>query len=80
MSNEINVYDVVKKLIGPIEPVGESHTDAKRMENLEKMTALINQLLADVDQVIPFKDRVEFSMKRAGEHASKFFDRLGIED
>ncbi len=76
----MRIYDVVNKLIGPNQPVGESHTDAKRMENLEKMTELISQLLGDVDCVIEFKDRVEYSMKRAGEHANAFFDRIGIKE
>ena len=41
----MEVYDVVKKLIGPIEPVGESHTDEKRFENLKALTELVDSLL-----------------------------------
>jgi len=72
-------YDVVKKLIGPINPVGETNTDNERFENLKAMCELVDQLLTDIDDVAyKNKDRHELSMKRAGEYASKFYDKIGI--
>lgn len=74
----MELIDVVRKLVGPIEPVGETHTDDKRFENLKVMTALVDQLLTDIDYVVAFKQSGAFSMKRAGEYASKFQDSVGI--
>ena len=34
----IDVYKVVKKLIGEIDPIGETQTDDERFENLKAMT------------------------------------------
>ena len=74
----INLYEVVKKLVGEINPVGETRIDDQRFENLKAMTELVDNLLGDIDRVIPNKDRAEYSMKRAGEFADKFFDKIGI--
>ncbi len=76
----MELVDVVRKLVGPIEPVGETHTDEQRYKNLEAMTGLIGSLLGDVDRVIPCKNRHEASMKKAGEYASAFFNDLGISE
>lgn len=72
------IYSVVRALIGAVDPVGESHTDSERFENLKKLTVLTDMLLTDIDAVIPNKNRQEYSMKKAGEFASGFFDQIGI--
>lgn len=73
----MTIHEVVKKLIGEIAPVGETNTDNARFENLKAMTELVDLLLSDIDNVAnENKDRQEFSMKRAGEFASGFFDRI----
>lgn len=62
----INHYEVIKKLIGPIEPVGESHTDEKRFENLITLIGLMSSLMDDIQAVSKYKERHEFSIGRAG--------------
>lgn len=74
----IDNYEVVQKLIGPIKPVGEHHADEKRFENLKAMCELVDKLVTDIDEVIPNKNRIEASMKRAGEYADNFLTNLGI--
>lgn len=75
----MDIYEIVKKLVGKIDPVGESNTDEDRFENLKVMTALVDSLLTDIDYVITLNaNRTEYSRKRAGEFARKFFDRMGI--
>ena len=76
----MDIHEIVKKLVGPIDPVGETNADDRRFENLKVMTELVGELLTDIDRVIPNKERVEFSMKRAGEHADKFYDEIGIKE
>jgi len=72
------IKEVVDKLVGQIEPVGESYADERRYENLKKVCELTDLLLSDIDKVIGYKERIEYSMKRSGEYADKFFDRIGI--
>lgn len=75
----MDVYEVAKKLLGPINPIGETNADIERFENLKTACELVNKLLTDIDEVATNnKGRQEFSMKRAGEFASKFFDDIGI--
>ena len=75
----MELHDVVKKLVGPINPIGETNEDGRRFENLKTMTDLVDRLLGDIDRVLSSKNRPEYSMKKAGEYADKFFDSLGIE-
>lgn len=74
----MEVVDVVRKLIGPIDPVGESNEDDRRYENLKNLAHVVEQLICDIDRITPNKRRNEFSIKRAGEFADKFFDDLGV--
>jgi hypothetical protein len=73
-------YEIVKKIVGPINPVGETNEDDRRFENLMVMTSLVDKLLTDIDTVGMEKTREEYSRKRAGEFADKFLTRMGIEE
>ena len=42
---KIDVHEVVKRLVGPIEPIGETQADAERLENLNDMITLLDDLL-----------------------------------
>lgn len=75
--DKINIYEVVKKLTGSIEPVGETHTDNKRYENLLKSISLADSLINDIEEVaIDNEDRQAFSMKKAGEKARIFLNDI----
>lgn len=70
------------KLVGKINPVGESNTDSERFENLKLLCDLVEELLIGITDVAnENKDRYESSMKRAGDYAQNFLtNRLGIKD
>lgn len=68
----MKVVDVVRKLIGPIEPVGESNEDDRRLNNLNELVTLVDMLIGDISMVARSKDRQEHSMKRAGRFAHSF--------
>lgn len=73
------IVEVVKRLIGGIDPIGETNTDNKRFENLKVMTEVVDVLLTDIGWVAENnKDRGEYSRKRAGDFANKFYTKLGI--
>ena len=67
----MELIDVVRKLVGPIMPIGETNEDNRRYENLGAMVELVDRLVFDIDQVAMQKNRVEFSIKRAGERAER---------
>lgn len=74
----IDVYEVVKKLVGPIRPVGESSTDEERFENLKVMTDLVDMLLIDIDRVAMAKNHCMHSMSKSGKFADEFLTRIGV--
>lgn len=69
-------YDVVKKLIGPINPIGKSEVDEDRMKNLAATLDLIEKLTDDVLEVAKIHHNGESSIKQAKDYASGFIRRL----
>ena len=75
------MFDIVMKLTGQIEPVGETHTDDKRFENLQILLKLMCKLHVEIDRIATEnKDRQECSMARAGKLCNEYLDWLGIPD
>ena len=75
----MEIIDIVRKLTGPIDPVGETHTDDKRFENLQARLELMRELHKEIDEVATYnKGRQEYSMSRAGKECDKYLDWLGI--
>ena len=73
VATEETIYSVFRKLIGDTRPVGETNEDNKRYENLKVMCCVVEQLLCDIDDIAcDYKDRQEYSIKRAGELADKW--------
>jgi hypothetical protein len=69
----MDLHEVTKKLIGPIDPVGESRVDEIRFENLKVMINLVERLIDEINDVaIDNAGRNEASMKKAGEIARRF--------
>ena len=73
-------YEIVMKLIGPVRPVGETHTDNKRADNLAVLLGLIDKLLDDVHDIESYKRDYRASVKHAGETCAEFLDALGIKE
>jgi hypothetical protein len=74
----MDLYEIVKKLSGPIFPVGESNEDESRFENLKAVTVLVDRLLQGIDRVSKGKNRNEYSIKKAGRFAASFLAEIGI--
>jgi len=63
---KLELVDIVRKVIGPIYPLGESHADCIRFRNLEELLDLIDDLKMDVHNIAEYDSRHEASMKKAG--------------
>lgn len=74
------VIEVVAKLVGRIDTVGETNEDERRFENLKVMTQVVDHFLTKIDTVAMDKSHHAFSVKRSGEFAAKFLDRIGISE
>ena len=78
----MTTYDVITKLIGSINPVGQTEVDEIRFKNLLVMTSTVELLIRDIDAVAyDNRNSKEFSVKRSANFASKFLkDDLGIKN
>ena len=74
---KLDITEFVKKIIGPIDPVGESNTDEKRYKNLNTLISLVWDLLYSINYVAcNNKNRVESSMKQVGQKAESFLKNI----
>ena len=71
-----NIADVVMALIGNIEPVGETITDEKAYKNLLCLEETLDILHDEIQFLLPNLNRYEYSMKRQGVEAKKYFESL----
>lgn len=78
----MNYIEIIKKLIGPINPVGDSHIDAERFENLKYMCEMVDKLVQEIDNVhYRYKDDNEASIKLMADYADNFMSNtLGIKE
>lgn len=61
--------DTIMRLIGEIEPVGDTNIDTIRLMNIHRLQKLIESLIFEVNYVCAYSDNKEFSMKTIGEDA-----------
>ena len=72
----MNLYDITKKLTGPISSVGESNADADRFGNLCATIELVDRLIFDINGAANAKDCHEASRAKIGKRAQEFLDDL----
>ncbi len=65
----MDMYEIVKKLIGNIKPRGETYADDERLTNLNEHSLLTCALVEDLFEVAMYKDRTEYSMRKLGQRA-----------
>jgi hypothetical protein len=68
----MDIFDVVMRLNGPIEPVGDSWIDRTRLENLQALCALTGLLFDSIASVAEATDGHMASIKAAKDCAAKF--------
>lgn len=65
----MEIPEIVKKLIGSIEPRGDSQIDEKHYENLIEHAYLVSDLIESLIFVSRYKDSYEASVKKLGVRA-----------
>ena len=73
---ERDLHTILYKIIGSISPVGETHTDGPRFENLEEFAELVYNLVWDLHEVSQYADRPQYSMHQAGERAKETLEQI----
>jgi len=76
----MEISEVVMRLIGAVEPIGETHADDKRFTNLTNLTLLVNSLLCEIESIYRLnKQSSEYSVKRASAHCESFLRMIARE-
>lgn len=65
-----------EKMLGEIEPVGETNEDNKRYENLPKYDLVTRDYIGALYRASTYKDSVRASEKKIGELAYKYLQYL----
>lgn len=73
---ELTTVELVYRVVGQIKPVGATHIDDDRFENLKEMIELVDALIVDLTDVSGLDYRYEYSMSRAGKHAAEYLRNL----
>ena len=74
------VKEVIKRLVGPIKPIGDSSIDSERQENLEVYGELISFLISEVGDVIYHnKNSLYYSVNYSVDKAIKILKKASNE-
>lgn len=76
MLTKEEIREVVDKLIGDVEAIGESRHDEKAYDNLVTMTYVCDALIDEIRRSSETKYNPQYSMKRVGEHAHSYLKDL----
>lgn len=79
---KLELKDIVMKLVGKVNPVGETITDESRLEALKDLCNLVDDLVAEINSVVICnRYSYESSRKIAADYAYKFLiENLGIKE
>lgn len=72
------IYKVLTKLIGEIEPVADSNIDEDRFENVKVFLAVFDEMHTQIDYIAyKHKNSLYASTKKIGEACAKYLGKLG---
>lgn len=73
----MELKDIVMRLIGPVNAVGSSHEDEKRLANLKELTGLLDDLMHEVSYAASSYNNHQDSMKKIGRYAHDYLQSFG---
>ena len=71
--------DIIIRLIGNINPVGETNIDNERLNNLKIWIDNTDDMISELKVLSENKNSSQRSVSRAGKLAQEFLDNLAIE-
>lgn len=67
--------EIIKKLIGPIRPVGETNEDERRLENQKEFSELATKIIMAINEVErENRGAMEYSRKKAHDYAKSWLN------
>lgn len=76
-----SLYQVIMRLIGPIEPIGDPSTDQCRYNSLNRLLLTMEQLIIDIDELATkHKGSQIDSIRTIGHRCDQFLTSLNIQE
>jgi hypothetical protein len=72
----MDLYEIIKKLTGPISSVGETNADHDRFKGLVATIELVDRLVFDISDAALSKNYPEASRAKIGKRAQEFIADL----
>ena len=76
----MSISEILKKLLGEIEPVGETNEDNKRFNNIQNYYETLSFILAQLSDASRYKDKPQASLQRIGEECYDILKEYNIEE
>jgi hypothetical protein len=73
-----SIIGITDRLIGKVQPIGETNEDEKRLENLKEMYELLDYLVDEMYKVSKEAESHEYSRSKAGNYARNYLKELKI--
>ena len=70
--NDMELYDVVLKLVGPTLPYGNHDVDEQRLCNLKAACDVVDKVLYEISEVAKYRDRPEQHIREMADYADVF--------
>ena len=65
----MEIEEIIRKLFGYINPIGETTEDNRRYENLINYKKIINYVIDELAECARYKNSIQYSEQRSGEKA-----------
>lgn len=65
----MKMIDIIKKLIGEVEPYGDSNIDRERYKNLDLLGEVTNELICRLGGIADYRDDNRYSVSKMGKLA-----------
>ena len=75
----MSLEEILKKLCGKIEPVGETNEDERRFKNIQNYYEILCFTVTQLTFASKYKDRKEYSMQKIGKECFEILEEFGLE-
>lgn len=72
----MEMHEIVLRLTGKINPIGETNEDQRRFDNLQELVDCVRMLLSEIDDVALNVTDKRLSVYKAGNYAHAFLAEI----
>ena len=68
----MEIEEILERLLGKIQPTGESREDEIRYKNIENYKKALNFIMSSLEKASLYSDKPQYSMQKIGKKCEKF--------